>query len=72
MHSEYGHGHRLVIEIDEEELRNAIATAETAGAVVEVKQGTEVIAKVKCGRAPMAYCFFHELLEWLQMTMFSI
>ncbi len=72
MHEEFGHGHRIEVDLDEEELRQAIATAEKVGANVEVKQGTEVIAKVKCGRASMAYCFFHELYEWLQMTMFSI
>ena len=72
MHEEFGHGHRIEVELNKADLQKAIATAETVGANVEVKQGTEVIAKVKCGRESMFYCFFHELLEWLEMTMFSI
>jgi hypothetical protein len=38
----------------------------------ELKQGTEVIAKVECGRASVGYALFHEAWEWLQTMMFSI
>lgn len=72
MHEEFGHGHRLEVDINKDELESAIAGKDSDGTQIQVKQGTEVIAKVKCGRRSMAYCFFHELWEWLQMTMFSI
>ena len=37
----------------------------------EPKQGTEVVAKIACGRRSMAYCLFHELIEWVQIRLFS-
>ena len=63
-HEDHGQSFRLFVTIDDEELRKELNK--------ELKQGTEVIAKVKCGRATLGYCWFHELFEWIQTMLFSI
>lgn len=48
---------RMFIDINEEELENP-------------RPGTEVTVKVHCGERSMGYVWFHELIEFLQSTIF--
>jgi hypothetical protein len=64
MHDEHGHSYRVRVQLDKNELMQRLA-------LDEPKQGTEVVAKIDCGHRSMAYCLFHELLEWLQIRLFS-
>ncbi|HEY6565722.1 MAG TPA: biotin/lipoyl-binding protein, partial [Pirellulaceae bacterium] len=57
LHDEHGHSVRLVVEVDPKDLKNALA-------------GTEVTAKVFCGRRSFGYAWFHELIEFLQSHVF--
>lgn len=60
----HGHSYRLRIGIDKNELQQRLQQQ-------ELSQGTEVIAEVMCGRRSVAYCWFHELLEWVQVRLFA-
>jgi hypothetical protein len=60
----HGQNFLLKVAIDKDELVKELQK--------EIKQGTEVIAKVECGRASLAYALFHEAWEWLQTMIFSI
>jgi multidrug efflux pump subunit AcrA (membrane-fusion protein) len=64
IHDEHGHSYRIRVSVDKAELLKRLQ-------LDELKQGTEVVAKVDCGRRSTAYCLFHELLEWLQIHLFS-
>ncbi|MCA9199710.1 MAG: biotin/lipoyl-binding protein, partial [Planctomycetales bacterium] len=69
-HEEHGQSFRLrVNQIDKDKLLAALKKGDTPG---ELKQGTEVLARVHCGRANLAFCFFHELIEWAYLQLYSI
>jgi hypothetical protein len=65
IHDQHGHGYRVRIKLDKTELQGRLGLS-------ELKQGTEVVAKIACGRRSVAYCWFHELIEWVQIRLFSI
>ena len=65
LHDEHGHSYRLRINLDKQDLLQRLK-------LDELSQGTEVVAKVNCGRTSMAYGLFHELLEWIQLRMFAL
>jgi len=65
LHEEHGHSYRLRIDLDKEEVLKRLN-------LKEPNKGTEVLAKVDCGKRSMAYCFFHELIEWVQIRLFSL
>ena len=57
LHDEYGHSVRLVVDVNKDDL-------------VGAQLGTEVTAKVYCGRRSIGYAWFHELIEFLQTNVF--
>ncbi len=61
---QHGHAYRLKVKIDKNELQKRLRLA-------ELTQGAEVKASVYCGRRSVAYCWFHELLEWVQVRLFA-
>jgi hypothetical protein len=65
LHDQHGHGYRVRIKLDKTELLGRLG-------LDELKQGTEVVAKIACGRRSAAYCWFHELIEWVQIRLFGI
>jgi hypothetical protein len=65
LHDEHGHSYRMRIGLDKDELLGRLA-------LERPNQGTAVVAKVECGKRSMAYCFFHELIEWVQLRLFAI
>ena len=56
LHDVHGHSVRLQININEQDL-------------VDPRPGSEVTVKVKCGRRPVGYVWFHELVEFIQSTL---
>jgi hypothetical protein len=64
VHDEHGHSYRIRASVNKADLLQRLK-------VDELKQGTEVVAKVDCGPRSFAYCLFHELLEWVQIHLFS-
>ncbi len=52
----HGHSVRVRININEDD-------------VPEPRPGAEVTIKVHCGRKPIGYCFFHELVEFVESTL---
>ena len=54
---EYGHSVQMLVEIEE-------------GQLVHPKTGTEVKAKVYCGKRPIGYVWFHELIGFLRQHFF--
>ncbi|MCA9149280.1 MAG: HlyD family efflux transporter periplasmic adaptor subunit [Planctomycetales bacterium] len=65
LHDEHGQSYRCKVSFD----KNDVVTRLN----LEVpKQGTEVVAKIECGKRSMAYCLFHELLEWVQLRLFAL
>jgi multidrug efflux pump subunit AcrA (membrane-fusion protein) len=65
LHDQHGHGYRVRIKLNKPELLARLG-------LKELKQGTEVVAKITCGRRSVAYCWFHELIEWFQIRLFSL
>ncbi|MCA9265695.1 MAG: HlyD family efflux transporter periplasmic adaptor subunit [Planctomycetales bacterium] len=65
LHEEHGHSVRVVVDIDKQDFLGA----DNAGEVL-AKPGTEVTAKVYCGRRPVGYALFHELFETIQSRLF--
>ncbi len=61
---EHGHGYRVLIDIQKEQLLQRLR-------LEEPNQGAEVIAKIYCGRRSAAFCYFHELIEWVQIRLFA-
>ncbi len=57
IHDEFGHSVRLIVEVDREDVKDALP-------------GTEVTAKILCGRRRIGYVWFHELIEFLQAKVF--
>jgi hypothetical protein len=57
LHEEHGHSVRLIVDVNEDDL-------------VDPRPGTEVAAKVYCGKKPVGYVWFHELVEFLQRNLF--
>ncbi len=65
LHDVHGHSYRLRVSLDKQKLLDLLKQE-------ELSQGTEVVAKVQCGQRSMAYCLFHELIEWVQVRMFAL
>jgi hypothetical protein len=65
INGEHGHSYRVRVDLDKDEVMKRLD-------LKEPKQGTEVVAKIDCGRRSMAYCLFHELIEWVQVRLFAI
>ena len=63
---QHGHSYRLKIQIDKHKLQQGLQQEELK------MMGSEVKATLHCGRASVAYCWFHELLEWVQIRMFAL
>lgn len=53
LHEEHEHSVRMLVDVNETDLGNP-------------RPGTEVTIKVHCGRKPVGYCLFHELIEFIQ------
>ena len=64
-YEKYGHAVRMIVEIDESKLRSP-----KPGIVREPKPGLEVTAKVYCGKRPIGYVWFHELIGFLRQKFF--
>ncbi len=54
LHEEYGHSVLMVVNIEKEDI------------TVDRLPGTEVSVRVHCGKEPVGYVLFHELIEYLQ------
>ncbi len=65
VHDDHGHSYRVRMSLDKQELVKRLS-------LDAPMQGTEVVAKIACGRRSMAYCLFHELIEWVQIRLFSL
>jgi multidrug efflux pump subunit AcrA (membrane-fusion protein) len=65
IHDEHGHSYRVRIDLNQDEVLQRLG-------LDEPKQGTVVVAKIACGRRSMAYCLFHELIDWVQVRLFAI
>ncbi|MBJ42304.1 MAG: hemolysin D [Planctomycetaceae bacterium] len=65
LHDEHGYSYRVRITLDKQDVLSRLNLA-------ELNKGTEVMAKIECGQRSMAYCFFHELIEWVQIRLFAI
>jgi multidrug resistance efflux pump len=57
VHEEYGHSVRLSIVVDKNDVQDLLI-------------GTEVTAKVFCGRRSFGYVWFHEMIEFFQAKVF--
>jgi hypothetical protein len=64
-HEQHGHSYRMKVRIDKKELENQLS-------VPELNKGAEVKAKVHCGRASLAYCWFYELLDWVRIRFWGL
>ncbi|MEM7559096.1 MAG: HlyD family efflux transporter periplasmic adaptor subunit, partial [Planctomycetota bacterium] len=53
LHEEHGHSVRMLVDIDENDL-------------VDPRPGTEISARVYCGKEPIGYVWFHKLIEFVQ------
>jgi hypothetical protein len=53
LHEEHQHSVRMLVDVNESDL-------------VSPRPGTDVTIKVHCGRQPVGYCLFHELIEFVQ------
>jgi hypothetical protein len=65
IHDEHGHSYRVRVTLNKSELMKELN-------IKEPKEGTEVVAKIACGKRSLAYCLFHELIEWVQIRLFSL
>lgn len=65
VHEVHGHSYRMRIAFNKEEVLKRLNLS-------ELSKGTEVVAKIEVGHRSMAYCFFHELVEWLQVRLFAL
>lgn len=54
LHEEYGHSVLMLVQIDKNDI------------TVDLLPGNEVTVRVKCGKKPIGYVLFHELIEYLQ------
>jgi multidrug efflux pump subunit AcrA (membrane-fusion protein) len=64
-HEQHGHSYRMRIRIDKQVLQQQLN-------VSELNIGAEVKAKVHCGRAPLIYCWFYELLDWVRIRLWGL
>ncbi len=64
-HEQHGHSYRVKVQIDKQELQDRLS-------VPELNKGAEVKAKVHCGRASLAYCWFYELLDWVRIRLWGL
>ncbi len=61
---DHGNSYRLRVRFNKQDVLDRLN-------LLELNQGTEVIAKVYCGRRSAGYTFFHELIEWVQIRLFA-
>ncbi|MDG2382718.1 MAG: HlyD family efflux transporter periplasmic adaptor subunit [Pirellulaceae bacterium] len=65
MSEDHGNSYRLKIKIDKQDMIDRLKQEEP-------NMGTEVIAKIYCGKRSAGYSLFHELIEWVQVRLFAI